>query len=248
MPRILILNPNTMPEMTALLMRVLAPLTPPDVTLVPATGRFGARYIASRSAAAIAGHAALDAYAEHGEGCDAVYLACFGDPGLMALKELATVPVIGMAEAACRQAAEHGSRFAIVTGGERWGPMLAEFVAGLGLADNLAAVETVAPTGGDIARDPEGSIKLLAQACRRTVERDGARAVILGGAGLAGLAARVQPHVDVPIICSTETGFAAVLAAAVSPPRKPAAGDLALPPSVPSAGLSGELARLLETP
>jgi allantoin racemase len=109
----------------------------------------------------------------------------------------------------------------------------------LGLADNLAAVETVAPTGGDIARDPEGSIKLLAQACRRTVERDGARAVILGGAGLAGLAARVQPHVDVPIICSTETGFAAVLAAAVSPPRKPAAGDLACR----SVRRTGEVAR-----
>lgn len=250
MLRILVLNPNTSAEMTELVLHVLAPMTPADVELVPATGRFGARYISSRSAGAIAGHAALDAFAEHGAGCDAVYLACFGDPGLMALKEIAGVPVVGMAEAACRQAAcrqaaAQGGCFSIVTGGERWGPILTEFTAALGLDGRLAAVETVAPTGGDIAADPDGSIALLAAACRRTVERDGAQAVILGGAGLAGLAARVQPHVGVPVICSTEAGFAAVLDAARNPPPKPVQGDLALPAPVPSIGLSAGLARLL---
>lgn len=243
--RILVLNPNTSPEMTELVMRVLAPLVPPGVTLKPATGRFGARYISSRSAGAIAGHAALDAFAEHGADCDAVYLACFGDPGLMALKEIAGVPVVGMAEAACRQAAEQGGRFSIVTGGERWGPILTEFTAALGLGGRLAAVETVTPTGGDIANDPDGSVALLAEACRRTAQRDGAQAVILGGAGLAGLATRVQPHVGVPVICSTEVGFAAVLEAARKPPPKPSRGDLALPAAVPNVGLSACLARLL---
>lgn len=243
--RILVLNPNTSPEMTALVLRVLAPLTPDGVALKAATGRFGARYISSRSAGAIAGHAALDAYAEHGRDCDAVYLACFGDPGLMALKELATVPVVGMAEAACRQAAERGGRFSIVTGGERWGPILTEFVAALGLGSHLAAVETVAPTGGEIAADPEGAIALLAQACRQTAQRDGAGAVILGGAGLAGLAERLQPHLDIPVICSVRAGFAAVLDAARNPPAKPPAGDLALPAPVANTGLSERLARML---
>ena len=243
--RILVLNPNTSPEMTELVMRVLAPATPAGVTLKPATGRFGAHYISSRSAGAVAGHAALDAFAEHGADCDAVYLACFGDPGLMALKEIAEVPVVGMAEAACRQAAAQGGRFSIVTGGERWGPILSEFTAALGLDGRLAAVETVAPTGGDIAADPDGSIGLLAEACRRTVARDGAQAVILGGAGLAGLAARVEPHVGVPVICSVQAGFAAVLDAARSPQPKPIQGDLALPAAVPTIGLSDGLARLL---
>lgn len=243
--RILLINPNTMPTMTDLVVAVVTPHLPPEATLVPVTGRFGAQYIASRTAAAIAGHAALDAFAEHGEGCDAVYLACFGDPGLFPLKELAGVPVIGMAEASCKAAAVEAGRFSIVTGGERWGPMLHEFVAMLGLGDSLAAVETVAPNGAAIAADPDGAIALLADACRRTAERDGARAVILGGAGLAGLAARVQPHVDIPVICSVEAGAKAVLAALRQPPSKPAAGDLALPPPVGSTGLSARLAALL---
>lgn len=245
--KILVLNPNTSPDMTALVMRVLEPLTPPGVTLKPATGRFGARYISSRSAGAIAGHAALDAYAEHGGDCDAVYLACFGDPGLFALKELAGVPVIGMAEAACRRAATLGGRFSIVTGGERWGPILTEFVASLGLSEALASIVTVAPTGGDIAADPEGSLALLAAACRQAAERDGAGAVILGGAGLAGLAARVQPLVDMQVLCSTETGFTAVLDALRSPMAKPPRGDLAFPDPVPSTGLSEHLAGLISS-
>lgn len=246
--RILVINPNTSPEMTALVLRVLGPLTPPGVTLTGATGRFGARYISTRSAAAIAGHAALDAFAEHGPGCDAVYLACFGDPGLFALKEVAGVPVIGMAEASCRHAAKLGGRFAIVTGGERWGPMLREFAATLGLGDAVASVETVAPTGAEIAADPDRAIALLAEACRRTVERDGAGAVVLGGAGLAGLASCVQPQIPVPVLCSAEIGFRAVLAAASAPFAKPGQGDLASPAGVASAGLSGSLEALLRRP
>lgn len=242
--RILVLNPNTSPEMTALVMRVLAPMTPPGVTLVPATGRFGARYIASRSAAAIAGHAALEAYAEHGTDCDAVYLACFGDPGLMALKELASVPVVGMAEASCRRAASLG-RFSIVTGGERWRPMLTEFATSLGLGQHLAAVETVVPTGGEIAADPEGALGLLAAACRRTAHRDCAETVILGGAGLAGLASRLQPLVDVPLICSTEAGLHAAIDAARRPFAPLTQGNGDLFPRVASQGLLASLEGLL---
>ncbi|PTM40872.1 aspartate/glutamate racemase family protein [Bosea sp. 124] len=246
--RILLINPNTTTEVTALMERVLAPLLPAGVSLVPVTGRFGARYIASRAASTIAGHAAIEAYAEHGRTCDAVYLACFGDPGLLALKELARIPVIGMAEASCLAAAALTERFSIVTGGERWGPMLREFVAMLGLGDRLAAVETVAPTGAEIARDPDGAIALLAEACRRTAARDGAGAVILGGAGLAGLAARIQPHLDLPVICSAEAGLQAVLAALRDPPKKQATGDLASPAPIGSTGLAESLAELLARP
>ena len=246
--RILLINPNTTAGVTALMERVLAPHLTAGVMLVPVTGRFGARYVASRTAAAIAGHAAIEAYAEHGHDCDAVYLACFGDPGLLALKELARVPVIGMAEASCRAASVLTERFSIVTGGERWGPMLREFVTTLGLGRRLAAIETVAPTGADIARDPDSAITLLVEACRRTVARDGAGAVILGGAGLAGLAARIQPHLDIPVICSVEAGMKAVLAALRDPPEKPARGDLALPAPIASTGLADSLAALLARP
>ena len=237
--RILLINPNTTPAITEAVTRAAAAAVR-EAQFVPATGRFGARYIASRAAAAVAAHAALDAYAEHGEGCDAVYLACFGDPGLLALKELASVPVVGMAEASCHLACTLGRRFAIVTGGERWGPMLEEFVAALGLSRRLAGIRTVAPTGAEIARDPDGALGMLAQACRDCAA-DGAEAVILGGAGLAGLAEQIA-GVPVPVLCSVAAGARAAAAAAALGPRKAERGSLAAPPPVETVGLSPALA------
>ena len=219
--RILLINPNTTAAVTDRVAEHVRRLAGPAATVVAATGRFGARYIASRAAAAIAGHAALDAFAEHGAGCDAVYLACFGDPGLAALREIAKVPVIGMAEAACREAAGYG-RFSIVTGGTAWQPMLSEFVLLIGLAPQLASIRPTLATGGEIHRDPDAALDDLIEACRTCAEKDGAATVILGGAGLAGLAARIQPHLAVPVVCSVDVGHPRGSARG-RPPAEPAA-------------------------
>jgi allantoin racemase len=241
--RVLVINPNTSAAVTDLVAARVRAIAGDDATIIPVTGRFGARYIASRAAAAIAGHAALDALAEHLAGgdaaCDAVYLACFGDPGLAALKEISPMPVVGMAEASCRAACSRGERFAIVTGGARWEPMLREFVSGLGLSERLAAIRTIAPAGDEIARDPEAALAHLAAACTACATQDGADAVILGGAALAGLAARIQPAVRVPVLCSVEAGARAVLAAGKAGRCAEAA------PAADTTGLAPALAKLL---
>jgi Asp/Glu/hydantoin racemase len=237
--RVLLVNPNTSGEITDNML-ALAREAMPDIAFDGATGRFGARYIASRAAAAIAAHAALEAVAERLGPHAAVYLACFGDPGLAALREISPVPVVGMAEAACREAAREGRRFSIVTGGQAWEAMLTEFVGSLGLSQALASVRTLAVTGGDIARDPEGSLAGLAQAVRACAEQDGAQVVILGGAGLAGLVPRLAPRVDVPLISSFHAGLAALRAAAGH------GAPLATPaPPAQSTGLAEALARRL---
>jgi allantoin racemase len=239
--RILLINPNTTPEITEMVAGHARAIAGGGVEIVSATGRFGARYISTRAAAAIAAHAALDAFAEHGEGCDAVYLACFGDPGLLALKEVSPAPVVGMAEASCHLACMLGRHFSIVTGGARWKPMLEEFVAAQGLSERLAGVRAVAPTGGEIASDPEGALAVLAEACRRCAEEDGADVVILGGAGLVGMAGRLASSVPVPLICSVEAGTRAAIALA----QLGIAAAAPLGPT-PTLGLGEALARLLE--
>ena len=133
-----------------------------------------------------------------------------------------------------------GKRFSIVTGGALWGPMLREFVAGLGLAERLASIRTVAPTGGEIARVSDAALSLLAAACTACAKEDGADIVILGGAALAGLAVRIAPAVPVPVLCSVETGAVAALAAAeVGGRMKPA-------PAVETVGLPPALMKLLD--
>ncbi|MDQ4135544.1 MAG: aspartate/glutamate racemase family protein, partial [Pseudomonadota bacterium] len=240
--RILLINPNTSLEVTERVAAHARAAAGEGIELVPATGRFGARYISTRAAAAIAAHATLDAFAEHGDGCDAVFLACFGDPGLDALRELSPVPVVGMADASCALACMLGRRFSIITGGLLWKPMLEEFVAHIDLTGRLASVRTVASTGGDIARDPEGSLAVLAAESRAAVQADGADVIVLGGAGLAGLAARIANEVPAPVLCSVEAGIRAAIAAGSLHHRKAEQGSFAAPPPVLSSGLSAHLA------
>jgi allantoin racemase len=206
MPRLLVINPNTTASITALVARHVRAAVGDQVDLVTATGRFGCAYIASEACYAIAGHAALECLAEHGAGCDAVLLACFGDPGLFALREASAAPVIGLAEASLQAAAERGGRFSIVTGGERWKPMLERFAAMLGYRDRLASVRTLSLTGAEIAEKPDAALAALVEACARAAEDDGAEVVILGGAGLAGLAERIEERVRVPLLDSVIVG------------------------------------------
>lgn len=240
--RLLLINPNTTPAITQRMAELARGLAGPDDAVAAVTGRFGARYISDRIAYAIAGHAALDAYAActaQGTPHDVVALACFGDPGLLALRALAPVPAIGMAEASMQEAATGGRRFGVVTGGRLWVPMLEEFAAGLGLVAQLAKVAAVERTGGAIAQDPDAALAELTAACGECVGH-GAAVVILGGAGLAGLAPRIQDRVAVPLIDSLEALIrgARRLVGQAPPPAARVPAD--------STGLSPELAALLK--
>jgi Asp/Glu/hydantoin racemase len=235
--RLLLLNANTTEAMTDRMVAMARAIAPAGVEVTGATGRFGARYISSRAASAIAAHAALDAYAAFGRDADAVLIGCFGEPGLDALREVAPVPVLGLADACGAAACRIARRFGVVTGGAAWKPMLTEFYAARGLADRLAGVRTVAPTGAEIAADPDAAIALLAASCRASAAEDGAEAVILGGAGLAGLASRVAAAAGVPVLCSVETGIREAFA--VLGLRRDARPD-----KVETIGLSAELSQL----
>ena len=248
--RVLLLNANTTAAMTARMVEAASRRAGPGIAIDGATGRFGATYISTRAASAIAGHAALDLLANevgtaNPKGYDAVALACFGDPGLLALKEISPVPVIGMAEASLTLAAQLGGRIGIVTGGARWVPMLREFAGLIGLGERVATIRATDLTGAQIAADPAGAAAGLAELAQACVEADGADVVIFGGAGLVGMAEALRARVAVPLLCSLECLIAAAIAAARLGAAKATHGSFAPPPPTPSIGLAPELAAML---
>jgi Asp/Glu/hydantoin racemase len=209
MRRLLLINPNTSLHVSNLLRTHAQDLAGPQVQVEVRTARFGAPYIACEASYAVAAHATLDAWASAltpGEPrFDSVLIGCFGDPGLLALRQVSQLPVTGLAEASFIAAAARG-RFAIVTGGERWKPMLERLAHSLGFGEQLAVIHTVAPSGAVLAADPQAAHKLLAKACVDAARASGAHSVILGGAGLAGMAAIIQPWVHVPVLDSVTAG------------------------------------------
>lgn len=237
--RILLINPNTSESVTELLLAHCR-RQHGDVNWHGVTSRVGAPYIATEVAYALASHAVLEAYAEHMDHHDAVFLACFGDPGLQALLEIASVPVVGLAQSSFGVAAGRG-RFAVVTGGHAWQPMLQRFARAQQLDGNLTGIHTVALTGAEIAAAPDYARDLLVGAALQGVAA-GAECILLGGAALAGMAAGLQSQVPVPVLDNVALGAQAVVEAAS---KRPSTAARSGAPGLVTKGLGSALADLL---
>lgn len=239
--KLLLLNGNTDPAITDRLAEAARAMCVHQI--IPATARFGARYIATRAASAIAAHAVIDLLAErvgraNPERFDAVIIACFGDPGIEAAREMLPIPVLGLADASIAAALRVAPVAAFLTGGTAWVPMLEEFCLLRGHGRDTIRIAAVTPTGDMIAREPDRALTLLAEAAREQVEA-GAGVVVLGGAGLVSLAERLQPMVAVPVLDCLRVTLDLV------PEAKPSTAEMQAAPSVGlSKALEQEIRRL----
>lgn len=197
---ILLLNANTNRAMTDRMVGAARALHP---QVRGANVARGAAYISDEASAEVAATATLR-FAQSLTAAtrpDVLVISCFGDPGLWQVRGLLPCPVVGMAEASCHAACQTGRRFAIVTGGAAWGPMLQRFVADIGLGSRLSDVHTLELTGDRIAADRAGARAQIGRTVDDAVA-GGADAVILGGAGLIGFAQELQDVTPVPLLDS----------------------------------------------
>jgi allantoin racemase len=198
--RILVLNPNYSEGVTERLMAAAAEVASPGVTLVGATASRGVPYIASRAEAQIGGAIALEMLAEKHSDFDAAIIAAFGDPGLFAARELFDIPVVGMAEAAMLTACMLGRRFAIVTFARALGPWYQECVDAHGMRERCAGICMIdEPFGSvnDVQIEKQDALVAEANRAVRMLEAD---AIILAGAPLAGLTAKVRERIPAPVV------------------------------------------------
>ncbi|MBN8750146.1 MAG: Asp/Glu racemase [Variovorax sp.] len=186
--RLLVLNPNCTVAMTDGVLARLRQLAGERIVLRGLTAPDGPPVIATREAFAAGAAAAQRALAGVSDvWADAVLLACYGDPGLDALRAQSPVPVLGMAESSVRDALARGRPFHILTAGREWGPMLRDTVARhAGATTLLDGVTTLDTTGLAASEDRAGFVRRV-QAALDTLAAAGAPDCVLGGAGFAGL-------------------------------------------------------------
>lgn len=244
--RILLLNPNTTEAITERLLAAAQSVASPGTEIVPLTAPRGVPYIASRAEAQIGGAIALEMLAEHHQTADAAIIAAFGDPGLMGARELFDLPVVGMAEAAMLTACMLGRRFAIVTFARALGPWYEECVAMHGLEGRCAGIRMLDETFAKIADVQDEKEAVLIELARRAVSEDAADCVILAGAPLAGLAARVAGRIPVPVIDQVAAALKQAEALVALKPRKALAGSFRRPPAKATLGLTSALAARIE--
>jgi allantoin racemase len=244
--KILLLNPNTSTAMTERMSTEAAGALAPDTDLTAITAIRGLPYIASRAEAQLAGSTVLEMLAEHRRGYDAAIIAAFGDPGLIAARELFDLPVIGMAEAAMHTACMLGQRFAIVTFSPTLLPWYEDAVALAGLGARCSALRAVRVGFRSVTEVQHELEAEIAALIRRTIREDGADVVVLAGAPLTGLAKRLRAEISVPLVDPLAAALGQAQALVRLAPAPARAGRFARPGAKATAGLAPALARWIE--
>lgn len=208
--RILLLNPNMSSSMTETLAAAAMPVASSDVELIPVTASKGFPYISSRAEAQIAGAFALETIAEYEHEVDAIILAAFGDPGLKAAREQFNLPIVGMAQAAIAMATLLGERFSIVTFTPLMSRWYMDSVVESRQESRFTGVRTPEANKLDAFAEQATMEKELLRLINQSIEEDRADSVILGGAPLAGMAARLQPQVNALLVDPISSAVALV--------------------------------------
>lgn len=199
MTRILVVNPNTARAMTEALGRRARAVAGPGTDVRAVSPATGPASIESHydDALAVPGVLAEVAAADRA-GTDAFVIACFGDPGLDAARELAAGPVLGIAEAAMHTAALLGRTFSVVTTLARTVPHTRDLAERYGFGRACAGIHAtgipVLDLDGPAARED------VHAACAAALDRDGSDAVVLGCAGMADLAEELTERLGAPVV------------------------------------------------
>ena len=209
--RIAVINPNTSESMTATIAAAATRAVAPDTVIVPVTNTTGAASIESHLDEALAVPGMVDAIRRlEGDRVDGYVLACFGDPGLDAAREVAAGPVVGIAEAAMHYATLLGRSFSIVTTLARTVGQAEHLVERYGFERKCQSIYACDVPVLELDDPASDARRLVIDFCRRAVEVDHADSVVLGCAGMADFAAEASAEVGVPVIDGVGAGAALV--------------------------------------
>ena len=197
--KIRVINPNTSASMTVKIGAAAAAVAAPGTVIDAVQPSFGAPSIEGHFDE-VWGAAGVSEQVLAGPDADAYVIACFGDPGLHAARELAAGPVIGIAEAAFHAAALLATGFSVVTTLSRTCVIAEHLVQQYGFERRCKGIH-----GTDIAvlelEDPAcDAFRRILTAAEQALVHDRSGAIVLGCAGMADLCVALQQRLGVPVI------------------------------------------------
>ena len=192
--KILIINPNSDPDMTEAIQKTADNFIYGDfdVTckLTPGAPKFIETYEDELQAAP----GMLQLVNESKE-FDAIIVACHDDPNLDTIKEITTKAVVGIGEASMKMASMLGHRFSVVSTSKHSIPIKEELVRKYHLQDILASVR--AP---DEYMSKYSEKRMYLEVAKLAIEEDMAEVIVLGCAGMTGLDKYLQKALSVPVL------------------------------------------------
>lgn len=215
--RVLLINPNSNAAMTAAMDRSLERMRyvggPEIACMTMAEGPLGIETQRQSDELKAPLCALID---REKDNYDAFVIGCFGDPGVLAAREITSKAVIGLCEAGVSAALNFGESYGIVTNlaSDAGGEM--RLLRAQGLETRLVGIEAIGVAVTALADTPEIRAAMVA-AARRLGDR-GAQGVVLGCAGMSQFARHLRDETGLwivdPVIAAAGLAFAAIASAA----------------------------------
>ncbi len=210
-PAILVVNPNTSTAMTLAIDRVAQAAAGTRANVTTCQSVYGPHTIEGPLDAALGVAGMLEVVGAYPDGFDAVVVACFGDPGVDALRVLVGVPVVGIGAASFIQAGFLSQHFAIVTPTVGTPERYAAVAAALGLTRQFVGTYQTPLAVADFESGEPTVVETLTAYAQRAVQ-DGAECLLFGCAGIADQIRAIEARVGVLCIPSVAAGVAQAIA------------------------------------
>ena len=206
--KIMVINPNSSVDMTNHIRKALESIKRPETELTVTCPDKGPVAIESAYDETLAAFYSMDLVKKaNTENYDAVIIACFADPGLVAMKEISDILVVGIQEASMHVASMLGNKFSILTPMKKRIPSKNNDVWRNKLPYNLASVRELGMTVTETDEKPDLAQRRIMEVARQAVEEDGAEVIILGCAGMVGYAEKAAKELNIVVIDPTSVAF-----------------------------------------
>lgn len=199
--KIKIINPNMTDAMTDSIRVCAQKYASPGTEIVAVSAKSGVSSVECYVDEYLAVPAVLKEIVEGDkEGFDAYIIACFGDPGLQAAREVTDKVVLGIAESAIAAAKFIAPYFSVVSVLDRSVKVTADVVSNYGAQPFCRSIRSTGLGVLDFGADPERGMAALAEQSRLAVKEDGAECILLGCAGFVDFVEKLNAELGVPVL------------------------------------------------
>jgi len=126
-------------------------------------------------------------------------IACFGDPGLHALRDQTALPVVGIQEAAVMAALQLGQRFGVISILPASIPRHMRSFGAMGVMDRLAGDRALG-MGVAALSDENATLAAMTETGCALRDLDGADVLIMGCAGMARYGKALEQATGLPVV------------------------------------------------
>lgn len=209
MSTLIVINPNSSQTVTDGIDAAIDPLRRFGIPIRCLTLAEGPPGIESQRQADLTIAPMLDLAAAQADAAGYV-IACFGDPGLHALRDQTSLPVVGIQEAAVMTALGLGQRFGVIAILPNSIPRHLRAFGAMGVTDRLAGDRALGLGVADLADDAKSLDAMIATG-KRLRDDDGANVLIMGCAGMARYRAPLEEATGLPVVEPTQAAVSMAL-------------------------------------